>query len=104
MAGYTYDTTGQVSTPPFFTIYCTSLTLFASPRAPCQSYFFLLTVLLLFLVPFTYVVLRGGSERSAARVQYPCKGWNAKSTEVRRYNGGASSFLSVRCVARGSRG
>ncbi|KAI5480393.1 translocation protein SEC63 [Pseudohyphozyma bogoriensis] len=59
MAGYNYDTHGN-------------------------SYFFFLTVLVLFLVPFTYSVLFGGSERAASRVKYPCAGWNVKSREARK--------------------
>ncbi|GJN89668.1 hypothetical protein Rhopal_002655-T1 [Rhodotorula paludigena] len=59
MAGYTYDTTGQ-------------------------SYFFLLTVLLLVLLPFTYATLLGGKERAAGRVRAPCSAWNRKAAEVRR--------------------
>ena len=62
-----------------------------------QSYFFVLTVLLCFLLPFTYTTLRGGSERAAARVQYPCVGWNAKSEEIRKSKaGGAKGLLSIR--------
>ncbi|GAA5823402.1 hypothetical protein JCM11251_000623 [Rhodosporidiobolus azoricus] len=71
MAGqYTYDTTGQ-------------------------SYFFLLTVLLLILLPLTYSTLFGGAERAAGRVKAPCSGWNRKSAEVRRVNGGKAA-VSIR--------
>ncbi|ORY53393.1 Sec63 Brl domain-domain-containing protein [Leucosporidium creatinivorum] len=74
MAGYTYDSTGQ-------------------------SYFFALTILLCFLLPFTYSTLRGGSERSAARVPYPCVGWNQKSDEVKKSKaGGAKGLLSFRYI------
>ncbi|KAL8278314.1 hypothetical protein RQP46_009206 [Phenoliferia psychrophenolica] len=52
-----------------------------------QSYFFLLTVLLLILVPASYSVLRGGAERSALRVPYPCPGWNDKAPEIKKAQG-----------------
>ncbi|GAA5854067.1 hypothetical protein JCM9279_004370 [Rhodotorula babjevae] len=70
MAGYTYDTSGQ-------------------------SYFFLLTVLLLVLLPFTYSTLFGGAERAAARVKAPCQAWNRKTAEARRV-GGAKGAVGVR--------
>jgi translocation protein SEC63 len=65
---------------------------------PHQSYFFLLTVLLLVLLPFTYSTLFGGAERAASRVKSPCSGWNRKSAEVRRTTGGKGAF-SFRCVS-----
>ncbi|BGP47243.1 secretory subunit [Rhodotorula kratochvilovae] len=70
MAGYTYDTSGQ-------------------------SYFFLLTVLLLVLLPFTYATLFGGAERAAAHVKAPCTGWNRKTAEARRA-GGAKGAVGFR--------
>ncbi|GAA6014793.1 hypothetical protein JCM10207_002182 [Rhodosporidiobolus poonsookiae] len=71
MAGqYTYDTTGQ-------------------------SYFFLLTVLLLVLLPFTYSALFGGAERAATKVKPPCKGWNRKTAEARRASG-SKGILTLR--------
>ncbi|GAA6041993.1 hypothetical protein JCM8097_009135 [Rhodosporidiobolus ruineniae] len=60
-----------------------------------QSYFFLLTVLLLVLLPFTYAALFGGAERAAGRVKAPCPGWNRKTSEVRRTRGG-KGVLSIR--------
>ena len=63
-----------------------------------QSYFFFLTVLILVLVPFTYSVIRGGSERAALRVPYPCPGWNDKAPEVKKTQGNKGG-LQRRCVA-----
>lgn len=93
MAGYTYDSTGQVS------YFCSSPFEPSADKSLPQSYFFALTILLCFLLPFTYSTLRGGSERSAARVPYPCVGWNQKSDEVKKSKaGGAKGLLSLRCV------
>ncbi|GAA5970637.1 hypothetical protein JCM11641_007380 [Rhodosporidiobolus odoratus] len=73
MAGqYTYDTTGQ-------------------------SNFFVLTILLLILLPYTYSTFFGGAERAASRVKAPCSGWNRKSAEVRRASG-TKGILSVRHI------
>ncbi|KAG0656762.1 secretory subunit [Rhodotorula mucilaginosa] len=73
MAGsYTYDTSGQV-------------------------YFFILTGLLVFLLPYTYATLFGGAERAAARVKAPCAGWNRKSAEVKRTST-ANRLFSVRHI------
>lgn len=62
-----------------------------------QVYFFVLTGLLVFLLPFTYATLFGGAERAAARVKAPCSGWNRKSREVRRTTG-QNRLFSIRCV------
>ncbi|GAA5860434.1 hypothetical protein JCM8547_000303 [Rhodosporidiobolus lusitaniae] len=72
MAGYVYDESGQ-------------------------SYFFLLTVLLLILIPLTWATLFGGSDRAAGRVKAPCPGWNRKEAEVRKSRGGKGG-LSIRHV------
>lgn len=52
-----------------------------------QSYFFVLSVLLVVLVPVSYSTLRGGADRAAARVKYPCNGWNKKAKEVKKAKG-----------------
>ncbi|KAM0788998.1 hypothetical protein ACM66B_003067 [Microbotryomycetes sp. NB124-2] len=74
VAGYTYDQTGQ-------------------------SYFFLLTVLLCVLLPWTYTSLRGGSgpEQRAARIPAPCTGWNVKSDDIVKSKvGGKKSVFGFR--------
>ncbi|KAK4055503.1 secretory subunit [Microbotryomycetes sp. JL201] len=76
VAGYTYDQTGQ-------------------------SYFFVLTVLLCVLLPWTYTSLRGGSgpEQRAARIPPPCNGWNVKSDEIVKSKiGGKKSVFGLRTV------
>lgn len=60
-----------------------------------QVYFFILTGLLVFLLPYTYATLFGGAERAAARVKAPCAGWNRKSAEVKRTSN-ANRLFSVR--------
>lgn len=96
MAGsYTYDTSGQVRYP-----YAAVLVpLDADPSASLwQVYFFILTGLLVFLLPYTYATLFGGAERAAARVKAPCAGWNRKSAEVKRTST-ANRLFSVRSAS-----
>lgn len=63
-----------------------------------QVYFFILTGLLVFLLPYTYATLFGGAERAAARVKAPCAGWNRKSAEVKRTST-ANRLFSVRLAS-----
>lgn len=93
---YTYDTTGQVRSRPAFI--SASLADTYTRAGSRQSYFFLLTALLVFLVPFTYSTLTSkDKEREARKVQKPCAAWNVKADHVRR----ASSRerpISLRCA------
>lgn len=82
MAGqYTYDTTGQVSDPAPA---CSKRALKGRFVCGGQSSFFILTVLLCVLLPFTWSTLRGGSDSAARSAPYPCQGWNEKTDQVRR--------------------
>ncbi|KAM0753489.1 DnaJ-domain-containing protein [Meredithblackwellia eburnea MCA 4105] len=49
-----------------------------------QSYFFLLTILLIVLVPLTITTIRGSKQDRLDKVKYPCQGWNVKVDSVKK--------------------
>ncbi|SDA03416.1 BZ3500_MvSof-1268-A1-R1_Chr7-1g09425 [Microbotryum saponariae] len=63
-----------------------------------NSYFFLLTVMLLLLIPLTWTTIRGGAEAAAKRVPYPCEGWNKKSSELQRSSASINALISIKHV------
>lgn len=66
-----------------------------------QSNFFFLTVLLLLLLPFTYTAIKGGSEKNASRVPYPCSGWNKKAEDVKKTSKSGIAGLSTKHILLG---